>query len=521
MGKNVAKLDYLLVDVATSQLLKGHLRVDRVEVDGLAADVTVDANGAFDFGLPPSPRSEESWESGAEAGRAPESRPAATAAADLDFKFPIEVKAIRISHVIANFRDDTVSPPVAAQVGVDVRVTDLGVPGSPASASVRVASPQFLETLRVDAEEFLNDGNLTGRVDVRIRGFQPRVIGAELARIGIQPRCDLWQSDLGVTAAAQATRVTGPDGKTTSKYPVETQVTLRDIRVECDRDVPVSLERLAAKGKWIHGNWLTAIEATLENVRGSMETMPDGGIAAVGFEFGGGGPPASSPAVPPPAPAPIPNNPPAAGGESFVAEVTSFHATNLDCHIDDSGAGSLVDWNAVVDEIKIRGFSLDPAKNRERTSIFVKLHAPGAIQLLQLEGRWRRSPTTASATSRSTSRGPPRSDRSLHQESWDSLRAARRSLRCQDSCGARHRRRRHDRRRRRDQGARPRRRRPALLVEAPRPRGLPLQPQHSGGLDRALHDRGARYVVRDAGDRGDARAGRPRGRAGEPAGGWG
>ncbi len=290
-GEPVVTLDYLNADVAMLPLLVGRVRVQRLDVDGLEVRAARDANGRVDWvarlglDVPVPALSAAERKEAIEAAFQRALEPAELAP-------PIAIDRLRVQRAVLRVRDDAVTPPFAAEVQCDVRLSDLGSETTPAKLDVVVRAPEWLGGLALEAQGAAGGAfaHATGSVTLDDLRFEP--LRAELAALGLEPDGKRADARLGFELAA-APSVREPYSSTNSHWAhvahpelfdgsVKTRLALGDVAFEVDGEARAKLERIVLDADALSSALQLGVRADVANGELVLDRRADGAIAALG-----------------------------------------------------------------------------------------------------------------------------------------------------------------------------------------------------------------------------------------------
>ncbi|MHC4375258.1 MAG: DUF748 domain-containing protein, partial [Planctomycetota bacterium] len=197
-GSGLAHVEFLLADVDVSALLRGKLRVHRLEIDGADLRVERDADGELDWlqafagnGAPEEDEEEEPEDEGPRGllDALPE---------NLDF--PVELGAARLQHVRLTFVDQASDVQVPT-TELQLRLSDFGHDRRDGRFSISASSSGLLDRLQVEGPvRFVDHPGATAEdpavvgldvdLNLELLGLRPATVAPLLAELGIEVRAD-------------------------------------------------------------------------------------------------------------------------------------------------------------------------------------------------------------------------------------------------------------------------------------------------------------------------------------------
>ena len=93
---------------------------------------------------------------------------------------------VRLNHVNVDVRDEAVSPTFHDRFTMNLRASDLGAPGRPATLDLELYSGSMLEALRVRGETDLRGDSFVASLTFGVYGLRLKDSQAYLASLGVQ-----------------------------------------------------------------------------------------------------------------------------------------------------------------------------------------------------------------------------------------------------------------------------------------------------------------------------------------------
>lgn len=165
----------VVLDVDVGALLKGHLRVERLVLEGARVHLDRDATGPWNFaplmgdGAPSAP-----------------SEP--SPAGPILFDLPLEITQARIQDLGVRVRDLQAVPPVDLTSRTSLTLTDLGAEGRPAELDLRVVSAECLDLFRVRGTGALRSEGADLSLELTLAGLRPAAARGLFVAAGLDPR---------------------------------------------------------------------------------------------------------------------------------------------------------------------------------------------------------------------------------------------------------------------------------------------------------------------------------------------
>ena len=219
-GEDLVRTDYAFANISSLALFRLKLVAYRVEADGVEVKLVRKADGSVPL---------LDMIKAATASDAPQS------GEPLRFESPATVEAVRLHHVNVDVTDETVSPPFKDRFTMNLRVSDVGAPGRPATLDVEAHSRSMLQALRVRGEADLRGDSLAVAVTFGVHGLRVGDARAYLASLGVRggdlPLDLTGVADLSLSAAPGKAGV------------LRGTASVRDVRLMAGGDEAVRLER--------------------------------------------------------------------------------------------------------------------------------------------------------------------------------------------------------------------------------------------------------------------------------------
>ncbi len=361
-------LEYAYLDVDVSALLGGDVRVHRVEIDGLDAIVSRDADGTFNWATLFAPSDDP--EPDEEAGAPEESGP-------LVFDAPLDLSAARLQHVRVTFADDAVDPPVRTQVDLQARLSDLGSKEREARLDVSLTAEDVIESFRVTAEVRGEGERVDAKAGLRAAGLHPRAIKPYLEWIGIAIDADELAARLDLTF----TRTPAADGAH------RLAATIEDVLVQADlgRDVGIAALRLDVDS--LGANHARGVRAELRGVAARVQRLENGRFRALGVEFGGAtDAPNDRSEEDQEAGASQAGHEPA-DATPFVVEVESLSLDEVELVLDDAGILPSTTTRLEIQTGRADGVIIDATRPDAEMTVALSARVPGSVGSIELSGR--------------------------------------------------------------------------------------------------------------------------------------
>ncbi len=269
------EVDTMALDVDVLALLRGVVRVRRLEVDGVRVDLARDAEGAWNFdpilaqfapdpSLPkPPPKPRDPYEP-----------------APIPLRLPVQIVAVRAQDIEISLRDELASESAFISAHISIVAANLGVPDRDGRLDVVVTSPQLLDALRVRAQLASTEDEVNLDLSVRLSRLRLRPLESVLAGLGLEPMAERldasFQLDARVAHAAE------------DRHRLEVELNIQDASVLHDGVEALALDSLEIDVSELWPRGLLVREVAVQGLRGAAERLVDGGFAVAGVAIRGG-----------------------------------------------------------------------------------------------------------------------------------------------------------------------------------------------------------------------------------------
>lgn len=381
----------LTLDVDTSALLRGHVRVRRLEVDGGALELARDAAGAWNFDPLLARLTGDGVEPDPEPPRPYEPRPIA-----LDP--PVEVVAAVVHGFSVHLCDEASDPPLDATLTASFTAADVGSPGRRARVDVVATSPELLDLMRVRGSGVADGPSAEVELDVELASLRLRPLAHLLAPLGIEPVAR--RIDGGFRIAVRVSPANEGGDR------VAAAVELSGAHLVHDGREALALDSFTVDvaEAWPRGALVR--EARAGGVRGRAERLPDGAVAFAGIAWRGA---SRAPAATEPEPdaETADEGEPAAGGPEgatrFEWSVDAVRVTGGLLAFEDRALAPAIETVAELEELELG--PLSPSAGAPRARLAVTAAVPDVVERVVVSG-----------TLRPPGTGPPELDLALDAE---------------------------------------------------------------------------------------------------------
>ena len=360
------KAEYVQGDLSVVELLKGRLHVFRAEVDGVALAVDREADGSIpvlDHIL----------------ARLPARKPVT----DIDLTSPLRIDALRLNKIRARLRDKSVSPVVETMVDLTVRVSDVAADQRKTRLEIDITADPLVDALRIEGEGTAGGPSLDLDLRAHVRGFHPKPAAGYLAYFGIRPVAhDISGSLAGrvrLTSVNPTTQpATRPANTPQSLYAMGT-VALDDVSLMADGEPALLCKSLQLDIGHVNMGSAHISRLAIDGVDAFARRTDDGRLRVAGIELAAV-PPEAAPATRPTA---VPQASPAAPFRLDVDEIAIGTTSAL---FRDEGMTPPAALALAVDELNIKGITLDPARPDAPVTVAGKFKLPNLARAVTMSG---------------------------------------------------------------------------------------------------------------------------------------
>ncbi len=394
----VGALDYLLVDIDMQALLSGRLHAERIDVDGLTILVALPPKPAADPSASPQDaadtraaraRHEAAPTPGRDAGREP---------IPTDLTLPFSLDALRVQHARCLLRDESVSPPLATELSLDVRVSDVGSTKAPARLLVRAEASGVLDELRIDGTLSGDRSRQEGVLTVVLRGMHPGALAGYLARASAAPVAERLGLRFSLTGGARAS---GEHGELCSA-----ELALDGLQLDADGRTAFALQSLRLDVPSLAGaaRGVLRTELGVLNLTGlhaAVERLPSGAWRVAGLDLlpaatdagaadavaaaGSAGDADTARASQDAAP-PSDATTPAAPSEATPWRLARLALRDVQLDVHDGTVVPATDLSVQLAALELGPLQSDAGTESDPAQLSATLHAPGLCDTLEVTG---------------------------------------------------------------------------------------------------------------------------------------
>lgn len=275
-GAALLDLESLQIDADMSALLRGQLRVRRVELDGLHAKLARAKDGTvgLDGWTPPAPATSSSSSSSSGDSVPPPAEGAATPAdAPFDFTLPLVVELLRVQNVRVLLRDDAVEPPLVTPAALELHISDLGHPQRPTTLDLALRAPGVVERLELAVRAQLAGPSAQAQLVLGVRGVVAELVRRYAPELPLAPLARSLDLELAVGGVLQP--VDASHRTLTGRFDVVRAALLADDDEEVTFAAALPVRELSRAG--LHLGSVTT------ELRGRAARAADGALRAAGF----------------------------------------------------------------------------------------------------------------------------------------------------------------------------------------------------------------------------------------------
>lgn len=179
LPRALLRLEHASADLSVRDLLGGEIELRRVRVEGLEGDLDISTAGLARLASHAPDASDTTPDDDAN------DEPRA-----LDLASPIQIDVLRVEHARLRLRDDTATPPFAAELEANLHLRDLGAPDDPTRIDFTLSAPGVLDMLRIRAEGQGEARRAAAHAQIEVAALRGRSLAGAWRRLGIEPLAD-------------------------------------------------------------------------------------------------------------------------------------------------------------------------------------------------------------------------------------------------------------------------------------------------------------------------------------------
>lgn len=369
-GDSIARADYVRARISPIALLTGKLEIWRLEADGVELWVDRDAQGQF-------PKLERfmaaSSASGGTSASSADARP-------IDFSSPLNVEALRVTHLRAHYHDQSVTPEIKTEVGLDVRVSNLGSELRPTRFEVDVAADPVLTVFRIEGEARTKGRDIDAQARVLMRGLNLAPVRGYLSPLGIEPKAREFSANMW--AELKTTAAPSPS------YGVKGELRLHTINLMADERETFGIDNINIGIDTLDGAQARISKVDVVGVRASAARTATGKIAIGGVEIDPNAPSSSDVAAPVAATSPAAVVPAVSGSLAghFAWSVKELSVHSASASFRDDFVKPTGNFALILDDFSLTGLANPPASQDAAAKLNVVLHSPGISKRIEVAG---------------------------------------------------------------------------------------------------------------------------------------
>jgi hypothetical protein len=357
-----AHLEYARVDLALTPLVLGKVRVRRVELDGV--DLTLERAEDGSLVLPAVLTADTDVPVEAD-----EPEPEDLEPKPLLLKPPVRVDAARVQGLQLAFVDGSVDPPLSTRVDVDLRLSDLGVPGRLPRCELNLAARGVLDRLQLELTGPVEDERAEADLWLRVGGLHLEPLAPYLSDLGVEALGRTLFLDLGGQV-----EVRGGDTKAL-------RVDLDQVLARVDGENLLRLGPLRFQGRQDEPGVLDVDRLDLTGLRAGFTLLPGGGLELPGLR------------LLPAAPSEAQDEEPGDSGPPTRVRVASMTLTDHRLELVDAVHDPPTAVPILVERLKLTDVDTDLTATGEPARLDALLHGPGLVESLGVTGTLDRLPT--------------------------------------------------------------------------------------------------------------------------------
>lgn len=269
----ITDLEYCRADISLWTLLRGHLVIPRLEVDGLDVTVHRRADGSW-----------VGWEGLADIVTHKPAKQAKSKDPNQPLLFnlqpPLRLDALRLQHVEVSYLDEMVSPPIKTRLDLNLRLSDLGSMWRRTRFSLSVLTEGVLDRFMLEGSARGNASELVGSFSGQLRGAHLDSVQPYLNQTGVGARTRRLDSGFSGSFGLHVTPdVNDPRGG--QRLAIKTE--LEGLRVAADTANEITLGHLALEAAFStsQGVQLQSLQLADGSVR--VYRDPEAGISLAGI----------------------------------------------------------------------------------------------------------------------------------------------------------------------------------------------------------------------------------------------
>jgi uncharacterized protein involved in outer membrane biogenesis len=358
-GEPVLSVGYCRAAIAPLALLRGQLRVRRVEAEGTTLSIERMADGRIPL--------IESIIGARVATMKPGEAGADTGATSLDP--PLVIDTARLQQAALRFRDRSMTPTADFQFSLNALITGVAAGGPPAVFEIQLHSPETLDAVYLSGWATSRDNVLDADVALRIHGLNLIPAKAYLEPLGIIP----VSNDLSARANGKLqAKVTGGASSTQPSTPLNLSATLdlSDLRLLSGSTEAATVRSVKVDARTVSSDLFRVEQVLVDGVRASVHRTAQGRLGFGSIELGPVEPVAEAPQ---------------AGGLPAI-DVRQLLVQDVELTFTDHALPQPVQLSFVMPELLVENFCTETAQATGPTALSLAASAPGLARSISIDG---------------------------------------------------------------------------------------------------------------------------------------
>jgi hypothetical protein len=351
--------EYIFGDISTLNLLRGRLAVWRVEADGV--NILIDRNA--DGSIPILKMLTAKASTATPVNAPPTSQPARP----IDLAAPLRIDALRLTHVKAHVRDQSVSPPLDATFTLNLRLSNLGSTSSPVHFAVDMDADPIIDAMHIEGDGHGDAKSLEATLQANVDGLRLHPLAPYLRALGVVPTANEISLKAGgrlklEPAAANPSLLAG-------------LLQLDDLTAVADGEEAAGLNHLALGADSIDTRTIQLGTLSIDQARLNGRRSADGRIRFGGVEFVGA-PPSTEPSAPTvPTTITLP-----------AITLAGFDLKHLHAGFHDDAMTPTVAVGVDVNDLRLKHIVFDPRQPDAEVQLSGAVSAPGVFKNALFQG---------------------------------------------------------------------------------------------------------------------------------------
>jgi hypothetical protein len=373
----ILQADYCEGNISILDLLRGRLVVYRAAADGVSATIERTADGKI-------PLLERFVKLSTASKPAPTTSTPAPLA-DISLAPPLRIDALRLEHIRARVDDQFVQPPLDARIALDLRISDLGVPGKPLNFELVFDSDPVLESLDVYGTSTGDEKSQTAKFNATLRGLHLKPAEGYLRQIGLKPVADSIYASMAGTLRAS---VPQSDPKS-----VAADLELTNSSITVDGKPAAALDLFSLQAEALNTRSAHLRNVLIQGVKCQTLRAEDGSLQGFGVALAPAlpAPPPRTPPAPTTAPSPTLASAPAAPTTNpdffpFHFKVDQFAIRGFHAGFTDLAISPPVNLALDLPELELTNLAYDPGQGPVPMNLAATLSSPGMAKTISVQG---------------------------------------------------------------------------------------------------------------------------------------